>query len=182
MTTFINTVDEGSDVLDDSQQISEQEMTDFLENKNDDNHVIDKKEEHSFKYKVFVHVVDLCMQDSETAVAILNDVLCYVKQTDPQIKNAIIRLDNAGDCHSTNALVSAKEVSEKTGVAIKPIDFCNPQGGKGSCDRYAAVIKSNIRRYLNENHNVTSTSEFVEACHSYNGALDFDCRIETSKF
>jgi hypothetical protein len=160
-----NTVDEDSDVLDDSQQISEQEMTDLSEEINDDTNVIDKKEKYSFKYKVFVHVFDQCTQDSETVVAILSDVLCRIKDTDPQIKNAFIRSDNAGCYHSANALVSAKQISEKTGISIRRVDFCDPQGGKGPCDRYAAVIKSNVRRYLNENHNVTD-----------------DCRIENVEF
>jgi len=151
-----NTFDEDSDVLDDSQQISDHEMADMPEENNDDNKVIDKKKKHSFKYKVFVHAFDRCTQDSETVVVILNDVLCKVKETDPQIKNAFIRSDNAGCYHSTNTLASAKHISEQTGVAIKRIDFCDPQGGKGPCDRYAVVIKSNVRRYLNENHNVTT--------------------------
>ena len=81
--------------------------------------------------------------------------------------------------------MSAKQISEKTGIVIKRIDFCDPQGGKGPCDRYSAVIKSNIRRYLSENHNMTTASEFVEARHSYkkaNGVFAFDCRIEDNKF
>ena len=44
-----------------------------------------------------------------------------------------------------------------------------------------AVIKSNVRRYLNENHNVTNASEFVEACHSYKGVkgvLALNCRLQ----
>jgi hypothetical protein len=178
-----NTFDEDSNVLNDSQQITEHEMTDLSGENNDDNNVIDEKQKHSFKYKVFVHVFDQCTQDSETVVAILNDVLSHVKETDPEIKNAFIRSDNAGCYHSANTLVSAKRISEKTGIAIKRIDFCDPQGGKGPCDRYAAVIKSNIRRYLNENHNVTNASEFIEACHSHKGVkgvFALDCRIENN--
>jgi hypothetical protein len=79
--------------------------------------------------------------------------------------------------------VAAKQISEKTGIAIKRIDFCDPQGGKGPCDRYAAVIKSNIRRYLNENHNVTCASEFVEACHSHKGVkgvFALNCQIDNT--
>ena len=78
----------------------------------------------------------------------------------------------------------AKQISEKTGVAIKRIDFCDSQGSKGSCDRYAAVIKSNVHRYLNENHNVTTAAEFVEACHSHKGVKGvhaLHCRIETNE-
>ncbi|CAF1490257.1 unnamed protein product, partial [Rotaria sordida] len=153
-----NISDEDNDVSDDSQQISEQEMTDLSGENNDDNIVANKKMKHSFTYKVFVHVFDQCTQDSETVVAILNDVLCRVKETDPQIKTAYIRSDNAGCYHSANTLVSAKQISEKTGIVVKRCDFCDPQGGKGPCDRCAAIIKSIIRRYLNENHNVTTAS------------------------
>ncbi|CAF5097862.1 unnamed protein product, partial [Rotaria sp. Silwood1] len=177
--------DEDTDVLDDSQQISEHEMTDLSGENNDDNGVIDKKKKHSFKYKVFVHVFDQCTQDSDTIVAILNDVLCRVKETDPQIKNAFIRSDNAGCYHSANTLVSAKHISEKTGIAIKRIDFGDPQANKGSSDRFAAVLKSHNRRYTNENHNVTTASEFVEACHSYKGVkgvFALDCQIENNEF
>ena len=133
---------------------------------------------------MFVHVFDKCTKDSETVVAILNDTLCHIKVIDPRIKNVFIRSDTAGCYHSANTLVSAKHVSERTGISIRGVDFCDPQGGKGPCDRYAAVIKSNVRRYLNENHNVTTASEFVEACHSHKGVKGvhaFDCRIENNK-
>ncbi len=151
----------------------------------DNDSVIHEKEKPSFSYKVFVHVFDQCMQDSETVVTILNDFLCRVKETDPQIEKAFIQSDNAGCYHSANTLVSPKKISEKTGIAIRRIDLCDPQGGKGPCDRYAVVIKSNIRRYLNENYNVTCASEFIEACHSYRGfkgVFALDCQIENNEF
>ena len=179
-----NISDEDSYVSDDSQEISEQEMADLSGENSDNNIIVDKQLKPCFKYKVFVHVFDQCTQDSETVVAILNDILCHIKVTDPHIKNVFIRSDNAGCYHSANTLVSAKHASERTGISIRRIDFCDPQGGKGPCDRYAAVIKSNVRRYWNENHNVTTASEFVEACHSHKGVKGvhaFDCRIENNK-
>jgi hypothetical protein len=114
-------------------------MTDLSGENSDDNIIVDKQLKPSFKYKVFVHVFDQCTQDSETVVAILNDILCHIKKTDPHIKNVFIRSDNAGCYHLANTLVSAKHVSERTGISIRRIDFYDPQGGKGPCDRYAAV-------------------------------------------
>ena len=175
-----NTSDINSDVSNNSQQANEHEVTDLSQENEDDDSVINKIETNCFKYKVFVHVFDQCSQDSETIVTILNDVLCRVKENDPQIKSAFIRSDNAGCYHSANTLVTAKQISERTGIAIRQIDFCDSQGGKGPCDRYAAVIKSHIRRYFNENDNVTSASEFVEACHSHKGVNDvlaLNCQI-----
>ncbi|CAF4814411.1 unnamed protein product [Rotaria sp. Silwood2] len=179
------TFDEESDVSDDSQEINEHEMTDLSQESKDDDNAINDKETNSFRYKVFVHVFDQCSQNSDAIVAILDDILCCIKRSDPHIKKAFIRSHNAGCYHSANTLVSAKRISEKTGIVIKRIGFCDPQGGKGPCDRYAAVIKSNIRRYLNENHNVTNASEFIEACHSHKGVKGvsaLDCRIENNEF
>ena len=173
-------IDGESSASDNSQQFSECEMVDLSAENADEPSVINNDETNSFKYKVFVHVFDQCTQDSETIVAILNDVLFRIKETDPQIKKAFIRSDNAGCYHSVNTLISAKQISDHSGITIERIDFCDPQGGKGPCDRYAAVIKSNVRRYLNENHNATNASEFIEACHSYKGVkgvFAFDCRI-----
>lgn len=39
----------------------------------------------------------------------------------------------------------------------------------GPSDRFASVIKSHVRRYLNEKHDVTNAEQFVEACQSYGG-------------
>jgi hypothetical protein len=44
----------------------------------------------------------------------------------------------------------------------------------GVCDRYAAVIKSHIRRYLNEKHDVQTATQFAEACYSYGGLKGVD--------
>ncbi|CAF5161607.1 unnamed protein product, partial [Rotaria sp. Silwood1] len=52
---------------------------------------------------------------------------------------------------------------------IRRFDFSDPQEGKGPSYRYAAVLKSHIRRYLNEGHDVSTTAQFVAACTSYDG-------------
>ena len=111
-----NISDEDGYVSDDSREISEQEMVDLSGENTDDNIIVDKQLKPSFKYKVFVHVFDHCTQDSETVVAILNDILCHIKVTDPHIKNVFIRLNNAGCYHLANTFVSAKHVSERTGI------------------------------------------------------------------
>ena len=117
--------DTGSNVSDTSHQDNSFEMTDLAEENENDDSIIDETEAKGFKYKIFVHVFNQCSQDSETVIAILNDVLRRVKETDPQIEKAFIRSDNAGCYHSAITLVSAKEISEKTGVTIRRIDFCD---------------------------------------------------------
>ncbi|CAF4055215.1 unnamed protein product, partial [Rotaria magnacalcarata] len=142
---------------DDIMEIEEDRSTDMSEEIEKDEPITNNKKE--FAYKVFVHGFDEWRQSSEMELAILKDILHRIK---------------------TDTIVSASKLSEVIGIAVKRVDFCDPQGGKGPYYRYAAVIKSNIRRYLNENHNVTNALEFVDARYSYKGVkgvLAFDCRV-----
>ena len=36
------------------------------------------------------------------------------------------------------------------------IDFSDPQGGKGPCDRKAKQIKMQVKQYINQGHSVTT--------------------------
>jgi len=37
-----------------------------------------------------------------------------------------------------------------TGINVARVDFSDPQGGKGACDRKAATIKAHVRRFFGE--------------------------------
>ncbi|CAF3420316.1 unnamed protein product [Rotaria socialis] len=127
------------------------------------------EDENTYSYLIIVHVFDHCIQDSEAVIAILRDVLLRIKQVDDTVKDAYIRSDNAGCYHSAQTIFSLPLISNESKIRIRRIDFCDPQGGKGPCDRYAAVIKSHVRRFLDEKHNVTTAAEFVEAIYSNEG-------------
>ncbi|CAF0953775.1 unnamed protein product [Adineta steineri] len=95
-------------------------------------------------------------------------------------KNAYLRSDNAGCYHSAETILSLRQLSKDTGITIRRFDFSDPQGGKGPSDRYAAVIKSHIRRYLNEGHDVLTAAQFITACNSYGGVKNvhaFECQL-----
>ena len=49
------------------------------------------------------------------------------------------------------------------------MDFSDPQGGKGSCDRKAATIKSHMAIHLNSGHDIESVSQMQEAIESFGG-------------
>ena len=127
------------------------------------------EDENMYSHLIIVQVFDRCMQDREIVVGILRDVLVRVKQADTNVKNAFIRSDIACCYHSAQTIISLTKISQETNIHIHRIDFCDPQGDKGPCDRYAGVIKSHVRRSLNEKHNVTTAVEFMEAINSNEG-------------
>lgn len=46
------------------------------------------------------------------------------------------------------------------------MDFSDPQGGKGSCDREATTIKSHMRRFLNSGHDIETAEQMKSAMES----------------
>ncbi|CAF0750099.1 unnamed protein product [Didymodactylos carnosus] len=94
--------------------------------------------------------------------SIFSDVLSQIKSLGPNIRQTFVRTDY----HSAQTILSWLEISKETNINVKRMDFYDPQGSKGLCDQYSAIIKRHSRRYLNEghDHNVTTAAEFVKAC------------------
>ena len=87
----------------------------------------------------------------------------------PEIKFAALRQDNAGCYHSVAMLSACRLMGTATGIHVKRVDFSDPQGGKGPCDRKAATIKTYVRQYINESHDVLTAHDFKEAMLSHGG-------------
>ena len=49
------------------------------------------------------------------------------------------------------------------------IDFSDPQGGKGPCDRKAVQIKMHVKQYINQGHSVTTPTDLKKAIKSNEG-------------
>jgi len=143
-------------------------------------------------------VFDQVTQDSDAVLSTIEHIFLQIKANNNLITNAYVRSDNAGCCHSAQTILSLPGLAESTGIKIRRFDFSNSQGGKGtlsflttcsnfyyyddigSSDRYAAILKSHVRRYLNEGHDVSTAVQFVAACQSYGGVKNvevFECQL-----
>ena len=91
-----------------------------------------------------VHVFDKSNQDSLYVIAVIDDVICQLKRAMPELKSVNFRQDNAACYHSSATIIGVQNLARKHKVAIR-IDFSDPQGGKGPCDRKAAVLKNHMR-------------------------------------
>ena len=83
-------------------------------------------------------------------LAIIDDVFRQLKEIMPEVNSVYIRSDNAGCYHCAFSLLSVYHVACEHAIELKRFDFSDPQGGKGSCDRKAATIKSHMRTHLNK--------------------------------
>jgi hypothetical protein len=83
-------------------------------------------------------------QDSLYVLAVIDDVIEKLKTAIPWLKYVIFRQDNAGCYHSAATILGIHHLTVKHNVYVR-MDFSDPQGGKGPCDRKAAFIKNHMR-------------------------------------
>ena len=112
----------------------------------------------------FVHIVENSNQDSLLVVQIVEHVLRTLKNEHPELLTAFLCQDNAGCYHSSVMLAACSLMSKRTGIADGWVDFSDPQGRKGACDRKAATIKAHVRRYINEGHDLQTAA--LSSCHA----------------
>ncbi len=110
-----------------------------------------KSSEEPLQMLTLVHLFQKSNQDSLYVLAIIDDVIEKLKNVMPGLKSVNFRQDNAG-CFSVR------------------MDFSDPQGGKGPCDRKAASIKNHLRAYLNSGHDISNAQEMETAMKSNGGA------------
>lgn len=117
----------------------------------------------------FVHIFESCTQNSFAVASIIENLLAKIKREYPQVDSAFFRSDNAGCYHSGALLLSLHEIGKHTGIAPLRYDFSDPQSGKDICDRKTAPMKSHIRRWVNEKHDVLTALDMKTALESHGG-------------
>ena len=119
--------------------------------------------DEDFVIMAFVHILESCNQDYCAVIAIMSDVIKQLKKAMYQLTTVFYRQGNACCYHNGPTIISAKKLCQDEGVCIQRLDFSNPQGGKGSCDRKAATIKSHMRLHLNAGNDVATGDEMIKA-------------------
>ena len=100
-----------------------------------------RRSEVGYETMSFVHIFQAQSQDSNAVTAIMHyNVVSRLKHIVPELHTVYFRQDNAASYHCATKLLSVKKITQETEVAIREIDFCDPQGGKRVCDRKAATI------------------------------------------
>ena len=114
----------------------------------------------------FVHMFENCSQESPAVLANFDDVFKCLKNVKPDVRNVYLKQDNAGCYHSATTMLLVQKVASKHSITLKRIDFSDPQGGKGSCDRKAALIKNHMKFYLNAGNDIETAEQMKSAIES----------------
>ena len=131
--------------------------------------VVRRRADGKLQHQVFVHIVENGNQDTDMVIPIMQHTLTELKKENPNITTAAYRQDNAGCYHSGPMLAACCLMEQTTSIKLHRVDFSDPQGGKGPCDRKAATIKCHVRRYINDGHDVVNATQLRDAILSNGG-------------
>ena len=131
--------------------------------------VATRREGGELQMPVFAHIFKSCSQDSSAVLAVMVDVIRQLKIAMPGLNIVYYRQDNAGCYHCGTTLVCAAALGHEEGIKIRRLDFSDPQGDKGACDRKAATIKSHMRIYLNAGNDIETPEQMKDAILSSGG-------------
>ena len=126
-----------------------------------------RRADNNMDMMTFVHLFKASNQDNCNILAILNDVFRQLKFVNPEIQTVHLRQDNANCYHCALKIFTAYQVAKRNDLHLKSMDFSDPQGGTGSCDRKAATIKSHMAVHLNSGHDIGTPLQMKEAIESF---------------
>ena len=89
----------------------------------------------------------------------------------PGIKANSIQQDNAECYHSTATTLGIKLVASQHNITVR-INFSDPWGGKGACDRKGVSVKSHKKTFLNSG-NIKAAKQMKKAIESDGGLNGF---------
>ena len=117
-----------------------------------------------------IHIFQSCSKDSIAVLGVI-DVVKQLKEEMLDINSIIFRQDNAGCYHSAATMLGLQQLACQHNVALR-MDFSDPQGGKGPCDRKAATVKSHMRTFLKSWNDIETAEKMKTAIESGGGIRD----------
>ena len=106
-------------------------------------------------------------QESSVNFALLKKSLEIYHKAHPEVKRVWIKSDNAGTYHSESLILSLHSIKDRLPLKIAGYLFSASGAGKDVCDRFSAIIKRSVAKYVLTGQNIESPRDFALAmvCH-----------------
>lgn len=117
----------------------------------------------SLELQSFAHLFVTCRQDWFAVSSMIENTLEMIKTQKPHITHVYLRSDEAGCYHNNSLIAAAKDIGQRVGITVCRYDFSEPQYGKDVCDRILCPMKTCIRRYCNEGHDILTAADMRRA-------------------
>ncbi|CAB4014644.1 hypothetical protein AC249_AIPGENE19513, partial [Paramuricea clavata] len=123
------------------------------------------RDEESGKLRVtsYAHLFNKCTQDWYAVASIIENLFQYLKNQNPLLCKAYLRSDEAGCYHNNNLIGAMKDIGKRVGITIERYDYSEPHSGKDICDRIICPLKTSIRTYCCEGHDILTATDMRDA-------------------
>lgn len=109
-------------------------------------------------------------QDAWTALSEIEAVLMFIKKWVPSVQQIVLQSDN-GACYSSREFtVGLSTMGAVTGVRVCRLIHTEAQDGKSHLDGSFGILSQAIRRYVDENHDITTAAQLASAVRAANAA------------
>ena len=115
--------------------------------------------------------------------SIVEHLLQHLKTKKPSLESVHLRSDEAGCYHSNFLIAAVRDIGQRVGIAVESYDVSEPQSGKDVCERILCPLKSSVRTYCSEGHDILTASDMREALqeHPVKGATAAVSMVDESK-
>jgi len=69
------------------------------------------------------HLLNSCSQDWFAVLSILENLFIAVTSSNPRVKKAYLRSDEAGCYHNSQIIAAMRDIGERVGVSVERYDF-----------------------------------------------------------
>ena len=130
----------------------------------------------------YAHLFNSCTQDWFAVASVIENLLLTIKSNFPQVNKANLRSDKAGCYHNNLLIASLADIGKRVGILIQSYNFSEPHQGKDICDQIISPLKSSIRKYCNEGHDILAATDMNNALtlHPVQGASSSVNEIDES--
>lgn len=133
--------------------------------------------------ETYAHLFDCCQQDWFSVCSIFENLVKNVVSSKPSVNCFFLRSDEVGCYHNNSLIASLKDVGKRLGIDVKSYDFSEPAYGKDVCDRILCPMKTSIRSYRNEGHDIACAKDIYTALleRPIRGVTTAVCAIDENK-
>ena len=117
----------------------------------------------SLELQSYAHLFDACQQDWFAVCSVAEHTLQEIKRQKPHVSKIYLRSDEAGCYHNNFLIAAVKDFGQRMGIDVCRYDYSEPQYGKDVCDRILCPMKSCIRRFCDEGHDILTAADMKRA-------------------
>ena len=104
----------------------------------------------------YAHLFNSCTQHWFAVASVIENLILTIKSNFPRVNKANLRSDEAGCYHNNLLIASLADIG--VGISVQSYNFSEPQQGKDICDQVISPLKSSIRKYCNEGHDILTAT------------------------